>query len=154
SNSIKSQRLASLSDANKRGRLILSSPVRADVPISNRKGLPKLRDARLERESRLREKARLIEEKKSKQIEYERALARQRAERESIKSSKVQLDNTKKSLRAQYVGNRLSKHRNTKTLKGETSEEEEEEEGHDDDDRSDESLVELVESDDSHDEKI
>lgn len=152
SNSIKSQRLASLSDANKRGRLILSSPVRADVPISNRKGLPKLRDARLERESRLREKARLIEEKKSKQIEYERALARQRAERESIKSSKVQLDNTKKSLRAQYVGNRLSKHRNTKTLKGETSEEEEEKEGHDDDDRSDESLVELVESDDSHDE--
>lgn len=129
-----SSRLESLH--SNRANLILSSPLRIKK-ISRRPEFMSAKEAKLLRDERLKEKAKLIKQKQKQQFEYERALARKKAEKENIVSSKVQMDFGKKSLRDRYITDRLSKHKAAYK------------EGDDNDSDEENSLVELVNSDDS-----
>lgn len=127
-----------------------SSPIK---PYSNAKmngKNPIERDYKKERELRLKEKAKAIEMEKKKR-ERDSQLARKKAEKEAIVSSKVQLGSSKRSLKDRYVSASLSKNK-TQLASDEEEEEEEEEEEHDESEND--SIVELVDSDDSIEETI
>ena len=96
-----SHRLDSLS--SKSGKLILSSSPTRSVSRSGLGAFDKEKQARFERDRRLREKAKAIEEKKRKHIQREQELARKKAKEEDIISSKVLLNKTSKSIKDRYV---------------------------------------------------
>lgn len=131
-----SHRLDSLS--SKSGKLISSSPPTRSISRNGLNAFDKEKQARFERDKRLREKAKAIEEKKRKQIEQEQALARKKAKEEDIVSSKVLLNKTSKSIKDRYVSRQIP-------LKNA----EDEENLLNDENEEDDSEVELVDSDES-----
>lgn len=137
-----SVRLDSLS--NKREKLLLSSSPIRSVSITGANSFDKERQARLDRDKRLREKAKAIEEKKRKQATHEQVLARKKAEEEDIISSKVLLGKTSKSIKDRYVSNRNPKLSSERKIEEILDDEEEDELGEDYD-----SEVGLVDSDGS-----
>lgn len=148
----KNNHTRNLSPSTSTGRLDSLSHKSTKLSLAeedNFKIAAKKKEARLEREERLKKKAREIDERKK--IEYEKQLARKKAEKENIKSSKVVVGNNKGS----SIRDRYTSSRGTRVYESEEGNEDDEDDEEEDDDEEDEDKEEInsdamvVDSDDS-----